>query len=129
MASSTSTKKEGLLIFLFSVIGVAIAVFSFLLFHHTDSILLTVGICALDVIYSYWNARLFFKSKHWNGLRLILIPLMMIAYWSIIFGVVCFGNAILFDGVFSNRMFLYPVFLMPAFVFECLLLCLIVMGL
>ena len=127
--SKASAKKDRLLIFIFSVIGVAVSVFSFLLFHSADNVLLTVGICVLDVVFSYFNARLFFKSKDWDGARQILITIMMIVYWVIFFGVVCIGNAVLFEGVFFNSLLLYPVFLMPAFVFEILLFSLILMGL
>lgn len=56
-------KKDRLLIFIFSVIGVAVSVFSFLLFHSADNVLLTVCICVLDVVFSYFNARLFFSQR------------------------------------------------------------------
>lgn len=127
--SKASAKNDRLLIFIFSVIGVAISVISFLLFYSTNNALITVGICVIDVIFSYFNARLFFKSKDWDGARQILIPIMMIVYWVIFLGIVCIGNAILFEGAFFNRLLLYPVFLMPAFVFEILLFGLILMGL
>ena len=129
MASESSAKKDRLLFFMFAVLGVAISVFSFFLFYNTDNVFLTVVICVLDVIYSYINAGCFFKSKCWNGVKQLLIPLAMITYWAIFFGIVCLGNATLFDGAFFNDLFLYPVFLMPAFVFEILLIGLIGMGL
>ena len=125
----SSTKNDGWRIILFSVIGVAITVASFLVYYKIEHFLIVIGICIIDIIYSYFNAKLFFKSKEWNGARQIFIPLMMIAYWAIFFAIVCIGNAILFEGVFSNQFFLYPIFLMPAFVLEILVLALIASGL
>ena len=127
--TKSESKKDGWLIVLFSAIGSVIAALSFLLFYKASNTFATVGICILDVVYSYFNFRLFVKSKDWNGARHVFILLLMIAYWTLLFSVICIGNAILFDGVFSSHFFLYPIFLMPTFELVIALLCLIGAGL
>ena len=122
------TKKDKLKIIIFSIIGAAISVLSFFLYHHCGYALVTVTLCTADIVYAYFNARLFFKSKDWNGVRQIFIPLMMFVYWTAIFAVISIGNAVMLEGEFSNHFFLYPVFLMPSFVLVLLLLALVAMG-
>ena len=122
------TKKDKLMIIIFSIIGAAISVLSFFLYHYCSHALVTIALCTADIVYAYFNARLFFKSKDWNGVRQIFIPLMMFVYWAAIFAVISIGNAVMLEGEFSNHFFLYPVFLMPSFVLVLLLLALVAMG-
>ena len=86
-------------------------------------------LCIADIVYAYFNARLFFKSKDWNGARQIFIPIMLMVYWTIIFAIISIGNAVVLEGEFSNHFFLYPIFLMPSFVLVLLLLAFVAMGL
>ena len=122
------TKKDKLKIIIFSIIGAAISVLSFFLYHHCGYALVTVMLCIADIVYAYFNAKLFFESKDWNGARQIFIPLMMLVYWMAIFAVISIGNAVMLEGEFSNHFFLYPIFLMPSFVLVLLLLALVAMG-
>ena len=122
-------RKEQLLIIAFSIIGVGVSVLSFFLYHYCSHILVKIAVCIADIVYAYFNARLFFKSKDWNGARQFFIPLMMLVYWSVIFAVITIGNAIMLEGAFSNHFLLYPIFLMPAFVVVILLLACVAMGL
>ena len=122
-------RKEQLLIIVFSIIGVGISVLSFFLYHYCSHILVKIALCIADIVYAYFHARLFFKSKDWNGARQIFIPLMMLVYWAVIFAVIIIGNALMLEGEFSNHFFLYPIFLMPSFVLMILLLAFIAMGL
>ena len=124
-----TSKKDTLLIIVFSIIGAAISVFSFWLYHSSSHFLVTTAICMADIAYAYFNARFFFKTKEWNGVRQIFIPLMMIVYWTAVFAIISIGNATLLDGDFSYQFFLYPVFLLPSFVVVLLLLILVGMGL
>ena len=86
-------------------------------------------LCIADIVYAYFNARLFLKSKDWNGARQIFIPIMLLVYWTIIFALISIGNAVVSEGEFSNHFFLYPIFLMPSFVLVLLLLAFVAMGL
>ena len=122
-------KNDNLLIVLFSIVGVVVSVFSFLIYHNSKHFLVITGVCIVDVIYAYFNASLFFKAKEWRGVRQILIPLMMIVYWCAVLAIVFIGGAVLVDGVFSNQFLLYPIFLMPAFVLEILIFALVASGL
>ncbi len=122
-------KKETLMKIIFAVVGGGISVLNFFLYHYFKHILVVAVLCIVDVVYAYLNARLFFKSKDWNGIRRLFIPLMILIYWAIIFTIICVGNAALLNGEFSNQFFLYPIFLMPSFVLVLLLLALIAMGL
>ena len=122
-------RKEQLLIIAFSIIGVGVSVLSFFLYHYCSHILVKIAVCIADIVYAYFNARLFFKSKDWNGARQFFIPLMMLVYWSVIFAVITIGNAVMLEGAFSNHFLLYPIFLMPAFVVVILLLACVAMGL
>ena len=122
------TKKDKLKIIIFSIIGAVISVLSFFLYHHCGYALVTVTLCIADIVYAYFNAKLFFESKDWNGARQIFIPLMMLVYWAIIFAVICIGNAMLLNGEFLNQFFLYPIFLMPSFVLVIFLLALVAWG-
>ena len=122
-------RKEQLLIIAFSIIGVGVSVLSFFLYHYCSHILVKIAVCIADIVYAYFNARLFFKSKDWNGARQFFIPLMMLVYWSVIFAVITIGNAVMLEGAFSNHFLLYPIFLMPAFVMVILLLACVAMGL
>ncbi|MBQ8302033.1 MAG: hypothetical protein IJX97_00605 [Clostridia bacterium] len=122
-------RKETLEIVLYSVIGLAITVGSFAIFHFFERLpLLTAFLCCVDVSYAYLHARVFFKSKDWQGARRFFIPLMMIAYWSIAFAIICIFNSMIIEGDFSYRFFLYPIFLLPSFVLEILIVGLICSG-
>ena len=123
-----TSQKGNWLILLFSVIGVVLSVISFLVYYNIGYAPAVIGICVVDIVFSYFNARLLFKSNDWKGVKQVFIPIMMFVYWVVVLGIVCVGNAILFDGGFSNQLLLYPVFLMPAFIFELLLFCLVLMG-
>ena len=123
-----TNKKDTLLIIIFSIVGAVISVLSFFLYHYCEYALVTIMLCIADIVYAYFNAKLFFESKDWNGARQIFIPLMMLVYWTAIFAVISIGNAVMLEGEFSNHFFLYPVFLMPSFVLVLLLLALVAMG-
>ncbi len=125
---TTSSKKDNLTIGIMSAIGLLLSVISFFIYNKINSFLVVIAICIADLIFSYFNAKLFFKSKDWDGARQLFIPLMMIVYWTAVFAVVCIGNAVMLEGEFSNHFFLYPVFLMPSFVLVLLLLALVAMG-
>lgn len=127
-AEQPETKKDTCTLILFSVVGLVITVGSFILYHICPNPIVTVLICLADLVYAYFNARIFFKSKDWNGTRQIFIPLMMIFYWVIVFGILCIGNALLLKGEFFTQLLLYPIFLMPSFVLEILLVGLIGYG-
>ena len=124
-----TNKKDTLLIIIFSIVGAVISVSSFFLYHYCEYALVTIMLCIADIVYAYFNARLFFKSKDWNGARQIFIPIMLLVYWSIIFALISIGNAVVSEGEFSNHFFLYPIFLMPSFVLVLLLLAFVAMGL
>ncbi|MBR5187768.1 MAG: hypothetical protein IKW18_04775 [Clostridia bacterium] len=124
----TKNKKENLQLIIFSIVGAVISVLSFFLYHYCEYALVTIMLCIADIVYAYFNARLFFQSKDWNGARQIFIPLMMLVYWAIIFAVICIGNAMLLNGEFLNQFFLYPIFLMPSFVLVIFLLALVAWG-
>lgn len=128
LSEQKETKKDKWILILYSVIGLVIAVASFALYHICPNPFVTILICLTDIGYAYLNARIFFKSRDWNGARQILIPLLMIVYWTVVFGILCIGNAMLLKGEFFNQLFLYPIFLMPAFVLEILLVGLIGYG-
>ena len=121
-------KKDTLLIIIFSIVGAVISVLSFFLYHYCEYALVTIMLCIADIVYAYFNARLFFKSKDWNGARQIFIPIMLLVYWSIIFALISIGNAVVSEGEFSNHFFLYPIFLMPSFVLVTFLLALVAWG-
>ena len=123
-----TNKKDTLLIIIFSIVGAVISVLSFFLYHYCEYALVMIMLCIADIVYAYFNAKLFFESKDWNGARQIFIPLMMLVYWTAIFAVISIGNAVILEGEFSNHFFLYPVFLMPSFVLVLLLLALVAMG-
>lgn len=125
---TTSSKKDNLTIGIMSAIGLLLSVISFFIYNKINSFLVVIAICIADLIFSYFNAKLFFKSKDWDGARQLFIPLMMIVYWTAVFAVVCIGNAVMLEGEFSNHFFLYPIFLMPSFVLVLLLLALVAMG-
>ena len=120
--------KDTLVIIIFSIVGAVISFLSFFLYHYCEYALVTIMLCIADIVYAYFNARLFFQSKDWNGARQIFIPLMMLVYWAIIFAVICIGNAMLLNGEFLNQFFLYPIFLMPSFVLVIFLLALVAWG-
>ena len=122
-------KKDTLMIILFSIVGAVISVLSFFLYHYCEYFLVTIMLCIADIVYAYFNARLFLKSKDWNGARQIFIPIMLLVYWTIIFALISIGNAVVSEGEFSNHFFLYPIFLMPSFVLVLLLLAFVAMGL
>ena len=122
-------KKDTLLIIIFSIVGAVISVLSFFLYHYCEYVLVTIMLCIADIVYAYFNARLFLKSKDWNGARQIFIPIMLLVYWTIIFAIISIGNAVVSEGEFSNHFFLYPIFLMPSFVLVLLLLAFVAMGL
>ena len=124
-----TNKKDTLLIIIFSIVGAVISVLSFFLYHYCEYALVTIMLCIADIVYAYFNARLFLKSKDWNGARQIFIPIMILVYWSIIFAIISIGNAVVLEGEVSNHFFLYPIFLMPAFVLVLLLLAFVAMGL
>ena len=124
----TKNKKENLQLIIFPIVGAVISVLSFFLYHYCGHVLVTIMLCIADIVYAYFNARLFFQSKDWNGARQIFIPLMMLVYWAIIFAVICIGNAMLLNGEFLNKFFLYPIFLMPSFVLVIFLLALVAWG-
>ena len=122
-------KKDTLMIILFSIVGAVISVLSFFLYHYCEYVLVTIMLCIADIVYAYFNARLFLKSKDWNGARQIFIPIMLLVYWTIIFALISIGNAVVSEGEFSNHFFLYPIFLMPSFVLLLLLVAFVAMGL
>lgn len=124
----TKNKKENLQLIIFPIVGAVISVLSFFLYHYCGHVLVTIMLCIADIVYAYFNAKLFFESKDWNGARQIFIPLMMLVYWTAIFSVISIGNAVMLEGEFSNHFFLYPIFLMPSFVLVLLLLALVAMG-
>ena len=125
----TKNKKENLQLIIFSIVGAVISVLSFFLYHYCGHVLVTIMLCIADIVYAYFNARLFLKSKDWNGARQIFIPIMLLVYWTIIFALISIGNAVVLEGEFSNHFFLYPIFLMPSFVLVLLLLAFVAMGL
>ena len=127
--TNSTDRKEDRTIVIVSVIGLLLSVISFFGYYFINHFFAVMAICFVDLIFSYFNAKLFFQSKDWDGARQLFIPLMMIVYWAIVFAIICIGNAILFEGSFVNEFFLYPIFLMPGFVFEILLLGLIASGL
>lgn len=122
-------KKDTLVIIIFSIVGAVISFLSFFLYHYCEYAHVTIMLCLADIVYAYFNARLFFKSKDWNGARQIFIPIMLMVYWTIIFAIISIGNAVVLEGEFSNHFFLYPIFLMPSFVLVLLLLAFVAMGL
>ena len=122
-------KKDTLMIILFSIVGAVISVLSFFLYHYCEYVLVTIMLCIADIVYAYFNARLFLKSKDWNDARQIFIPIMLLVYWTIIFALISIGNAVVSEGEFSNHFFLYPIFLMPSFVLLLLLVAFVAMGL
>ena len=122
-------RKELLLIIVFAIVGAGVSALSFFLYHYCSHILITIAVCIVDIIYAYFNAKLFLKSKDWSGARKIFIPLMLLVYWTVVFAVIIIGNAMLLKGEFSNHFFLYPIFLMPSFVLIITLLLLLGMGL
>ncbi len=124
-----SSRKDNLTIGIVSAMGLALSVISFLVYAKFNHFLVVTLICIVDLIFSYFNAKLFFKSKDWDGARQLFIPLMMVVYWAVVFAIICIGNAVLFEGAFSNEFLLYPVFLMPGFVLEILVFALISSGL
>ena len=125
---TTSSRKDNLTIAIISAIGMLLSVISFLIYKQINHFLVVTAICIADLIFSYFNAKLFFKSKDWDGARQLFIPLMMLVYWTAIFAVISIGNAVMLEGEFSNHFFLYPIFLMPSFVLVLLLLALVAMG-
>ena len=126
---TNSLRKDNLKIGIVSAMGVFLSVISFFIYHKINHFLVVTAICIVDLIFSYFNTKLFFESKDWDGARQIFIPLMMIIYWAAVFAVICIGNAVLFEGSFSKVFFLYPIFLMPGFVLEILVFALIASGL
>ena len=124
-----TNKEDTLLIIIFSIVGTVISVLSFFLYHYCKYALVTIMLCIADIVYAYFNASFFLKSKDWNDARQIFIPIILLAYWSIIFALIRIGNAVVSEGEFSNHFFLYPIFLMPSFVLVLLLLALVAMGL
>lgn len=121
-------KKHNFCMIIFPIVGVLISVLNFIIFHHFGHYIITITLCVVDITYAYFNARLYLASKDWNGSRRFFIPLMLLAYWAIIFTIICVGNAMMFEGSFSNAFFLYPIFLMPSFVVVVLLIALIGSG-
>lgn len=114
-------RKDDLIIFAYAVVGLIITIVSFLLFHFfQNDIVLTVLVCVVDVVYTYFNALIFFKSKDWKYEKYIFIPLLMLVYWTLLFAAVCAINGMVLKGPFSYNFFLYPIFLMPSFVIEIL---------
>ena len=77
---TTSSRKENMMIGIVSAIGVLLSVISFFIYNKIHSFLVVIVICIVDLIFSYFNAKLFFKSKDWDGARQLFIPLMMIVY-------------------------------------------------
>ena len=106
----STNKKDALLIIIFSIVGAVISVLSFFLYHYCEYALVMIMLCIADIVYAYFNARLFLKSKDWNGARQIFIPLMLLIYWAIIFVVISIVNAMILEGAFSCSFFLYPIF-------------------
>ena len=100
-------KKDTLLIIIFSIVGAVISVLSFFLYHYCEYALVTIMLCIADIVYAYFNARLFLKSKDWNGARQIFSPIMLLVYWTIIFAIISIGNAVVSEGEFSNHFFMY----------------------
>lgn len=115
-------RKENLEIFLYAMVGLVITVGSFLLFHFfQDYLVVTILVCSADVVYTYFNALIFFRSKDWKTGKYLFIPLLMVVYWTVLFGAICAINGLVLKGPFSYDFFLYPTFLMPSFVIEILL--------
>ena len=125
---NSTDRQEDRTIVIVSVIGLLLSVISCFGYYFINHFFAVMAICFVDLIFSYFNAKLFFQSKDWDGARQLFIPLMMIVYWTAVFAVICIGNAVLFEGAFSNEFFLYPIFLMPSFVLVLLLLALVAMG-
>lgn len=116
-------RKENLKIALYAIVGLAITILSFVLFHHFgDLVFVTVLLCIGDVAYAYWNALQFCKWLKNRGEKHFIVPWVLLMYWVTVFAVVCAFNFIVLEGPFSYTFFLYPFFLMPAFVIEILLL-------
>ena len=124
-----SRKRENRKLVIVALLGGCVSALSFVLFFLCQQVLVTVLICSIDIVYAHYNASLFFQAKHWKKNKMMLIPLLMIAYWCLVFCAIAVVNAWLLEGVFSNTFFLYPIFLMPAFVLEALIVGLIGMGL
>ena len=123
-------RRENWIVFAYALVGLAICVGSFLLFHYFSHLsVLIVFVSLLDVAYAYVHARIFFKSKDWKGVKIFLIPLLMVIWWAVLFAAIVIVNAIVLQADFSYHFFLYPVFLMPAFLIVIMLFLLIVAGL
>ena len=121
--------REQIKIVVVSLLGALIAAGSFRLYFKFGSFsAITVLICIIDVIYAYFNARLFLTSREWQGVRGIMVFLFLLVYWAVIFAVVAIGASGSERGFFYD-LFLYPIFLMPAFVIVIILLGLILQGL
>ena len=112
-----------------ALVGVFVAAGSFWLYKNFKAFpIVTVLICVIDVIYAYFNAKLFLKSRDWHGVRGILIFLFLLIYWAVIFTLVAICASASERGFF-NDVFLYPIFLMPSFVVVIVVLGLIASGL
>ena len=112
-----------------AVIGGLVAAGSFLLyFKLKEFAVVTVLICVIDVVYAYFNAKMFLTSQDWKGVRGILIFLFLLFYYTVVFAflAICASRS---DRGFINEVFLYPIFLMPSFVIVIILLLLILSGL
>ena len=126
--TESNNRKDTLIMIAFSIVGAGISVLSFFLYHYFNHVLVTTMLCIADAVFAYFNGKLFLQSKDWNGARRFFIPLMLLAYWAIIFTIICVGNAMMFEGSFLNAFFLYPIFLMPSFDVVVLLIALIGSG-
>lgn len=121
-APDPQQRKENLRVFLYALVGLVITIASFILHHHfRDFVFTTVLICVTDIVYTYWNTRMFLRWLKKNSEKNVVIPLFMLAYWALLFASICAFNGIILKGPFLFTFFLYPIFLMPAFIIEILL--------
>ena len=116
-------RKENLEVFIYALIGLAISVGSFLLFHYFGKFRFVTGlICLCDTIYTYFHVCIFFRSKDWRWAKRIFIPWLMVIYWALVLVVICIFSAALLNSEFTYKFLLYPIFLMPSFILEIILI-------
>ncbi len=117
--------KNQFVFVLFSLIGALVSVGSFVLYHYFSAyVFLTVLICVADIVYAYFDARLFLKSRDWQGVRGVVFTFFLIIYYGIVFGLVALVCSNGLNIPVSQEYLLYTLFLTPAFVVVILALAL-----
>lgn len=111
------TAKKQLRFILFSVLGALISVCSFWLYSvFSGYTAVTVLLCALNVAYAYFNVSEYLRSRDFEGVRVFMIIIFLIAYFGVAFGLVALFGSAAFNLKVSYEFLIYTVFLMPAFV-------------